>query len=64
MAVGLNDKIVFSFMRVGHTRCMVDACLGPLRKRYRASDCDTVKDPQIQLTKWLGFKTDSLSYLI
>ena len=26
--VGLNEEITLSFMRVGHTRCMVDACFG------------------------------------
>ena len=26
--VGLNEEIMLSFMRVGHTRCMVDACFG------------------------------------
>ena len=41
--VGLNEEITLSFMRVGHTRCMVDACFGLLKKHYRSSDCDTVK---------------------
>ena len=29
--VGLNEEITLSFMRVGHTRCMVDACFGLLK---------------------------------
>ena len=28
--VGLNKEITLSFMRVGHTRCMVDTCFGLL----------------------------------
>ena len=41
--VGLNEEITLSFMRVGHTRCIVDACFGLLKKRYRSSDCDTME---------------------
>ena len=45
--VGLNEEIVLSFMRVGHTRCIVDGCFGLLKKRYRASDCDTMQHLKI-----------------
>ncbi len=31
--VGLTEEITLPFMRVGHTRCMVDACFGLLKKR-------------------------------
>lgn len=41
--VGLNDEVILSFMRVGHTGCFVDACFGLLKKRYRASDCDSMQ---------------------
>ena len=41
--VDLNKEITLSFMRVGHTRCMVDACFGLLKQRYRSSECDTVQ---------------------
>ena len=30
------------FHEVGHTRCMVDACFGLLKQRYRSSECDTM----------------------
>ena len=41
--VGLNKEITLSFMRVGHTRCLVDACFGLLKQRYRSSECDTMQ---------------------
>ena len=41
--VGLTEEITLSFMRVGHTRCLVDACFGLLKKRYRASNCDRMQ---------------------
>ena len=41
--VGLNEEVILSFMRVGHTRCLVDACFGLLKKRYRASNCDSMQ---------------------
>ena len=44
--VGLNKEITLSFMRVGHTRCMVDACFGLLKQRYRSSECDTMEHLQ------------------
>lgn len=37
--VGLNDEITISFMRVGHTCCMVDACFGMLKKLSTFSSC-------------------------
>ena len=30
--VGLNDKVILSIVRVGHTQCFVDACFGLLEK--------------------------------
>ena len=39
---GRNKKITLSFMRVGHTRCMVDGNFGLIKKVYRHSDVDTV----------------------
>ena len=30
--VALDEEIILSFMRVGHTRCSVDACFGLLKK--------------------------------
>lgn len=39
---GKNKKITLSFMRVGHTRCMVDGNFGLIKKVYRRSDVDTV----------------------
>ena len=41
--VDLNKEITLSFMRVGHTRCMVDACFGLLKQHYRSSECDKVQ---------------------
>ena len=40
--LGLNDEIELDFMRVGHTRCFVDAGFGLLKQEYRKSDVDTV----------------------
>ena len=40
--VGLNDEIQLDFMRVGHTRCFVDAGFGLLKEKYRKADVDTV----------------------
>ena len=56
--VGLNDKIMLSFMGVGHTRCMVDACFGLLKERYRASDCDTMAE--LKATVELSAKCNSV----
>ena len=39
--VGLNAEIQLDFMRVGHTRCFVDARFGLLKQKYRRSDVDT-----------------------
>ena len=40
---GLNTEIQLDFMRVGHTRCFVDAGFGLLKQRYRRSDVDTLE---------------------
>ena len=40
--VGLNQAIQLDFMRVGHTRCFVDAGFGLLKQKYRRGDIDTV----------------------
>ena len=41
--VGLNQEIQLDFMRVGHTRCFVDAGFGLLKQKYRKADTDTVQ---------------------
>ena len=41
--VGLSEEVTLSFLRDGHTRCLVNACFGLLKKRYRASDCDSMQ---------------------
>ena len=58
--VGLNEEIILSFMRVGHTRCMVDACFGLLKKRYRSSDCDTME--HLKTTVELSAKCNSVQF--
>jgi len=55
--VGLNNEITLSFMRVGHTPCMVDACFGLLKKRYRSSECDTME--HLKTTVELSAKCNS-----
>ena len=40
---GLHDSVELSFMRVGHTRCTVDAYFGRLKKTFRESDVDTMQ---------------------
>jgi len=40
--VGLEEDIMLSFMVVGHTRCTVDGGFGVIKKKFRASDTDTV----------------------
>lgn len=68
--VGLSEEITLSFMRVGHTRCMVDACFGLLKKRYRSSDCDimdhlkstielSAKCNSVQLYSWVWREWDT-----
>ena len=39
---GKNKDITISFMRVGHTRCLVDGHFGLIKKIYRQSDTDTL----------------------
>ena len=39
---GLADAIELNFMRVGHTRCSVDAYFGLLKQNYRSHDVDTM----------------------
>ncbi len=56
--VGLNEEIQLSFMRVGHTRCIVDACFGLLKKRYRSSDCDIME--HLKSTVELSAKCNSV----
>ena len=41
--MGLHQQIELSFMLTGHTRCLVDGCFGLLKKRFRRSDCYTMK---------------------
>lgn len=40
---GKHQEIVLSFMRVGHTRCLVDGHFGLIKKIYRQSDTDTLQ---------------------
>ena len=40
--IGKNRRITLSFMRVGHTRCMVDGNFVLIKRIYRHSDIDTV----------------------
>lgn len=56
--VGFNEEIILSFMRVGHTRCLVDACFGLLKKRYRSSNCDSMQ--QLKKTVELSAKCNSV----
>ena len=42
----LEDTIDVSFMTVGHTRCAVDGGFGLAKKKYRASDVDTLDQLQ------------------
>ena len=37
-----HKEITLSFMRVGHTRCLVDGHFGIIKKIYRQSDTDTL----------------------
>ena len=37
-----HQQITLSFMRVGHTRCLVDGHFGLIKKIYRQSDTDTL----------------------
>ena len=39
---GLHQDITLSFMRVGHTRCLVDGNFGLIKQCYRSADVDTV----------------------
>ena len=39
---GRNKTTTLSFMRVGHSRCMVDGNFGLIKKVYHCSDIDTV----------------------
>ena len=39
---GKHQEITLSFMRVGHTRCLVDGHFGLIKKIYRQSDTDTL----------------------
>ena len=39
---GKHKKITLSFMRVGHTRCLVDGHFGLIKKIYRQSETDTL----------------------
>ena len=56
--VGLNEEIILSFMMVGHTQCIVDACFGLLKKRYRSSDCDIME--HLKTTVELSAKCNSV----
>ena len=67
---GLHKHIILSFMRVGHTRCMVDGNFGLLKKTYRHSDIDAVSQlasmvdrssstNQAQLFQWQWTDWDS-----
>ena len=40
---GRNKTTTLSFMRVGHTYCMVDGNFGLIKKLYHCSDVDTVR---------------------
>ena len=39
-----SEKMQLSFMRVGHTRCSVDAKFGRLKQQFRQSEVDTMED--------------------
>lgn len=39
---GLHKHITLSFMRVGHTRCMVDGNFGLIKRVYRHGDIDAM----------------------
>lgn len=39
---GRHKDITLSFMRVGHTRCLVDGHFGLIKKIYRQCDTDTL----------------------
>ena len=41
---GLSNEIELSFMRVGHTRCSVDAKFGRLKQSFRGMEVDTMVD--------------------
>ena len=38
----LHQEITLSFMRAGHTHCLVDGHFGLIKKIYRQSDTDTL----------------------
>ena len=40
---GLHCKITLSFMLTRHTRCLVDGCFGLFMKKFRLSDCYSMK---------------------
>ena len=42
-STGRNKTITLPFMLVGHTRCMVDGNFCLIKKLYRCSDVDTVR---------------------
>ncbi|XP_056000513.1 uncharacterized protein LOC130048183 [Ostrea edulis] len=42
--VGLHRNISFMLQIPGHTRCLVDAGFGQIKKLYRRTDCDTKGD--------------------
>ena len=52
-----RDILIFH-ESIGHTRCMVDACFGLLKKRYRSSDCDTME--HLKTTVELSAKCNSV----
>ena len=51
--VGLIEEIELSFMRVGHTRCLLDGGFGLLKQRYRKSDIELYSSLQTLPTSQL-----------
>lgn len=41
---GYAEEVIISFMRVGHTRCSVDAKFGRLKQQFRNSEVDSMDD--------------------
>ena len=37
-----HERIALSFMVAGHTRCIMDACFGLIKRCYRRADTDTL----------------------
>ena len=73
---GKHWDITLSFMRVGHTRCLVDGQFGLIKKLYRQCDTDTLTQiaeivqrsstsniPQLFEWQWCEWDSFSPSFL-